>query len=60
MTYREFKNVRAGSLCVIARTGEPGTVLAVNSQTGDILLQAKRCGLGVRKEWFNYTKLGKI
>lgn len=60
MTYDEYKKVKVGSQCVIIRTGEPGTVTAVNSETSDIQLVAKRYGLGVEKEWFNYTLLGKL
>ena len=60
MTYAEFKKVKVGSQCVIISTGEPGTVLAVNNETYDIRLAAKRVGLGMTKEWYNYTLLGKL
>lgn len=60
MTYNEFKKLKAGDQCVIIKTGEPGRVMAVNSKTDNIQLQAKRAGLGMTKEWYNYTYLAKI
>jgi hypothetical protein len=60
MTFEEFKKVKVGSQCVIIKTGEPGSVLSVNNGTGDVLLQAKRAGRGVTKEWFHYIQLGKL
>ena len=60
MKYNEFKKLKAGAMCVIIKTGELGRVMAVNSKTDDIQLQAKRAGLGMTTEWYNYTYLAKI
>lgn len=60
MTYNEFKKLKTGDLCVVIKTGEIGRVIAVNSMTDDIQLQSKRTGLGITKEWYNYTYLAKI
>ena len=60
MTYSEYKKVKAGGQCVIISTGEPGTVLAVNHETSEIRLAAKRVGMGLTKLWYNYTLLAKI
>ena len=60
MTYAEYKKVKVGGQCVIIQTREPGTVLAVNREKDEILLSAKRVGMGLTKHWYNYTLLGKI
>lgn len=60
MTYDEFKKVKVGGHCVIIQTGEPGVVTAVNPQRSEILLVAKRAGMGNTKLWYNYTQLGKL
>lgn len=60
MTHKEFCEVENGSKCVIISTGEPGKVLAVNREEGQIRLEAKRVGLGLVKNWYNYTELGKL
>lgn len=60
MTYAEYKKVKAGGQCVIIQTGEPGTVLAVNRETNEIYLSAKRVGMGLTKLWYHYILLGKI
>lgn len=60
MTYAEYKKVKVGGQCVIIQTGEPGTVIAVNHETSEIRLAAKRVGMGMTKLWYSYTLLGKL
>jgi len=60
MTYDEYKRVKVGSQCVISWSGEPGTVTAINAETSDIQLAAKRCGMGMTRLWYHYTQLGKL
>lgn len=60
MIYKEFCELTTGDKCVFIRTGEPGRVLSINRDRGDILLQANLYGMGMKKEWFHYTNLAKI
>jgi len=60
MTYDEYRSLRNGNRCVIIKTGEPGTVLAINRETDDVLVEAKRVARGRVKEWFNYTYIAKL
>lgn len=60
MTYEEYKSLKVGGLCVIIKTGEPGRVLEINRNTQDVRLVARRTGLGIVKEWFNYTHIAKL
>lgn len=59
MIYDEFKKVKVGGTCVIIRTGEPGTVTAVNHERSEIQLEVKK-GPSRGKNWFNYCQLGKL
>lgn len=60
MIYDEYKKLRVGDTCVIIRTGEPGKVLNINRERDSIQVQPKRYGMGMTKEWYNYTYLAKI
>jgi enhancing lycopene biosynthesis protein 2 len=35
-------------------------VLAINRETDDVLVEAKRVARGRVKEWFNYTYIAKL
>lgn len=60
MTDKEYKRLKIGDDVVIIKTGEAGVVTAINRNSDSIQVQAKRAGLGMTKDWYNYTYLATI
>jgi len=60
MVYDEFKKLKIGDECVIIQTGELGRVIEINRKTSDVYVRAKRVGMDIVKQWFNYTYLARI
>lgn len=60
MTSIEFKGLKVGSEVVIIQMGEYGVVTSINRTTDKIQVTARRHGMGIVHQWFNYTELARI
>lgn len=60
MQFEEFEKLKVGGQCVIIQTGELGRVLEINRNTSGVYVVARRAGMGVVRQWFNYTYLAKL
>lgn len=60
MTYKEYKKMKVGAPCVIIQTGEEGKVTEIAYGCDRLEVHAKRHGLGIVSQWFNYTEIASI
>ena len=52
--------MKVGAPCVIIQTGEEGKVTEIAYGCDRLEVHAKRHGLGIVSQWFNYTEIASI